>query len=551
MSAWWLAEISAGGNVWRFTDGPPVVVEDSRGDAHRFASGLGPLTLAQGETDVDIEFPRTDEILVDELELADVVVSRWQEGTALETATVFVRGRARGVTYGRVGELVTLGVETVAPGTEAPVLVESKRTDASTWPLTGSGGTLPQEQAGVPYPLLFGYPGYDGSATPRAVVPVALAQFVAATAASTYAVVSDRNVAALTRAYLVDFAPDTPVRGWQTVSSIEDELGQRLMVADFSRTPANIPASATDNISLHAGFHPTYGGGKWRSAYDVICGLLRERAPDTVDWSRMPALEEVLGRYQVDSWIDAQVFPWDWIRSVLLPFLPVVERLGQGGRYLEVRRWHADASRVQIEVSADRGDVTRTSGVEVDSAQVVNELTVLFQPAGPSGAVPVASYANTQGVRSIGYASPLAPTQPKVLPTGSDFLARRVLTGDRRTTDPAALVEPLAATSFRRYGTVNGPAVELDWCWDEATAVRVARDRLEQFALPRRYVSYRVSPHVVAAAVVGGGLGVGAGDVVSLTDSEMGWDERLVIISEPPLVGPDGVSVTFLLPPDR
>ncbi len=543
MSAWWLAEVTAGGQVWRYTDGPTVVVETRDGEELRFAAGLEPLTIAQGDEDVAIEFPLHEDLVEDDLELCDVVVYRWREGTALEAAAVFARGRGRGASVGRVGELVQLGVETVAPGTELPVLVDSARVDSTTWPLTGSGASLPPEQEGVPYPLILGYPGYDGTSTPRAVVPVALAQLHALNDADTLVPVSDR-LTDMTRVYLVDFAPDAPIRGWQSVVETADELGQVLMVADFTRTSANKPADDADNITLHAGFHPTYGGGKWRSAYDVICGLLRERAPDTVDWSRMPELEAVLGLYQVDSWIDAQVYPWEWIRSVLLPFLPVVERQGQRGRYLAVQRWHASTSRVVLELDADRGDASRTSRRELDSSGIANEITVLYRPQGPTGGPErTHSYANTSAAGPL--KSPLAPVTATVLPARGDYLARWTITGDRRVAarDPSAILEPLAVRSFQRYRTLPTALVELDWCWDEATALRVGRDRLEQFALPRSYISYRIAPHAIGDELPS------AGDEVLINDTEMRFDGRLAVISEPPLVGPGGVSVTLRLPP--
>lgn len=514
MSARWLAELTVRGRVWRFTDGAAVDVEDRSGDLVRWESGLAPLTLAAGEEDVGLQITATDELPLEEIELADVRVWRWQVGTQLEAAALYLRGRARAAEHARVGDPVSFTVDLQPPAEERPILATSRRVDATTWPLTGSGAALLESQEGVGYPLIFGYPGYDGTSTPRPVVPVPLAQWLALDDAESQLAVSAEPI--VCSLVFVGNPAGEVADAWQTVSQATDELGQRLMVADFQTTPASLPASADDQINFYAGFHPDWGGGRWRTAYDVICGLLRERAPDTVDWSRMPELELVLARYQVDSWInDPALLPWAWIRSVLLPLLPLVERQGQRGRYLELQRWRAHGGEVVRTLSADHGEAQRLSGRLFDSAGLVNELTVQYQRLSTGEWREQRTYSARQGIRAHDWAA-----------------------------DDRVLGHPLAALSQSLYGPVLGAPLEVDWTWDEATALQIAHDRLERYALPRSTVTYQVRAPLDADE-----LGIRAGDVVALTDAEIGWSEVPCVVAEPPLVGPQGVAVSLLLPP--
>jgi hypothetical protein len=289
-----------------------------------------------------------------------------------------------------------------------------------------------------------------------------------------------------------------------------DLLGRPVVVTDFVTTIAVLPALAADSKKMYAGFHADYGGGLYRGAYDVIVWLLRTWAGDTrIDWDRMPQAAS-LNDYQVDTWINAPTRPWEWISGVLLPYLPARIRDGGRGRYLELVRVRATESDAIGDLSADRGDCERIGPVQtVQDGDLVNELAVDYQR----------------------------------LYSGS-YIARRVLSSQSsqlsRTyglTDTRVLGSSICALSQSRYGLRVGDPLQLQWCWDSSTALRVLEQRIWRSALPTRRVTYRV-PHD----------DLRSGDVVTLTDSDVSISSVPAIVDEEPLRGPGGVTVRLRLP---
>ena len=70
--------------------------------------------------------------------------------------------------------------------------------------------------------------------------------------------------------------------------------------------------------------------------------------------------------------------------------------------------------------------------------------------------------------------------------------------------------------SIQRYGKKK-KVIELDYCYSNLTAQRIAQDILEQEALPIRTVQYSVSIRYGYLVL---------GDIVGITDSEIGLNNQ-------------------------
>lgn len=508
----WLVELHLEGRILRYSD-EDVQVTESDGGTLEYLAGIDRnLSIAQGD-DVDLDI--VDET-IDWSELAPLLdrarlrILRWTDGTDYEAATLYHDGRIISIGYGAVADPLELGSSELVVG-DLPCPDPTAIVDSTTWPITTSPAhTVPEDQEGQYYPIVFGYPGHvQGSTVPRPVVPVPLAQFRAASMSTSYVVVSDRPIAA-TQVHLANTTAGTS--GWQTVSEVSDLTGRKVAVVDHSTTFATLPGDASDKKGLYAGFHTTYGGGNERGAYDVIVRLLRDYALDPVDYARLANVADLLNAYYVDTWINSPVDVWTWITDTLVPYLPVVPRRSTRGRYLARLRYYADPTDAVAVLSADRYECERRSSISQTSTERVNEITVEYRQL---------------------YSGP--------------FLNRRILTASTaqltRTyggTDERVIGHPLCALSQARYGLLRGKPYQITWTWHDQTIVRVQQLIAERVTLPSRTVRYHV-PHDVRE--------LEEGDVILLTDSEVSLSEQVAIVAEPPVIDEAGAVVAFRLPP--
>jgi hypothetical protein len=512
----WLLDVEIDGQEYRWSV-DAVEVETADGDTLRYSSGLRDPELAVGEFGAEVEVV-DDSVdwpaLAPQLDGRRVVLRRWIEGTSLEQAEVYANGEATDVLFGARSESVAWAISDV-PGSETSLGVQVPdplaRIDATTWPITG-GATLCDE--GAMYPVLFGYPGYTGAATPIPVMPAPMGQFLAA--ATTYLVLSEDADAPITQARIRNDTEDTEAT--ETVVTVTDLLGRRIKVNHFTLAAGPAPGGATEQREMFAGFVPAGGGGVARSAYDVIVYLLRRWGAASVDWARLPEVRDVLGQFLVDTWIDdTPPDPWAWIEAVLLPDLPVEVRTSVGGRYLVTRRYTSDPGRRvgTIEVGID---AERVSGVSRAASEgPANEFTGLYR-------------ASTRG----------------------DWLGRIILTGNPATigSAPKVTVPPATTTqlvsvatsalcrrSHARYQLRQSEPIEIDWTWDTGTVLRCLELRAERDALPGLSVELEIED----------GEDLVEGDELLVTDEELGWSDRVAIVDGPPVRG-DRTTALLRLP---
>lgn len=498
----WLLDLEIDGQPYRWADSV-LDVDAADGSVLVYRPGLAdPGALAQGATDVEISI--TDDSvdwpsLVAELEGVRATLRRWVEGTTWEEAEVYAYGEVRGTTWGSRSEPVAFMISDVG-GSEtslgAQIPDPLHQVDETTWPITVGHIT---GTTGAIYPVILGYPGWDGT-TANQVVPVPIAQWQAATAATTYVVVSEDPDAPVVQVRLRN--DDLDVAAVEDVIQVTDLLGQRVLVAAFTASATPLPSSETSR--MYAGFRPGSGGGGVAvTAYEAVTYLLRRWGPETADWSRLPEARGILDGYQVDSWIDDVVTdPWAWIEDVLLPDLPVEVRTSSRGRYLLPRRYTSDPSRLVGELDADSGAVTRVGPVSRADDGPTNEWSALYR-------------ASREG----------------------DWLGRVILTGDPSTLaalDPSSATQAVtvittgaARASYARYRLRQAESIEIDWSWDTGTVARCLEWRAERDALPAALVDYEIAD----------GEDIQEGDEYALTDSELGWTSRAAIVDAPPVRG--------------
>jgi len=77
----------------------------------------------------------------------------------------------------------------------------------------------------------------------------------------------------------------------------------------------------------------------------------------------------------------------------------------------------------------------------------------------------------------------------------------------------AYIAHPKAMVSVNRYG-VHPYVIELDYCYSNLTAQRIAQDYIERMALPTKLVQYSVSTRYGYLQL---------GDIIELTDEELGF----------------------------
>lgn len=442
----------------------------------------------------------------------------WQWAEDLDTASADLRflgpdGTVEVVTTGRVvapvygarldpiGFTISRDVAGVTRGSQVPA--ETRRVSAETWPVgAGDIGT-----EGAMYPVIFGYPGFVGTGLdPIPCVPIPLAELVVGGAATTYLLVSEDPRAEITsvRVRLTD--PEDHAEFDQSVTSIVDNLGQSVLVADCtSGGLGSIPDATT--AGLLAGFSDAGGGGVARSMYDAIRYLLERWGAGSVDWTRLADAQDILGPLNVDSFVVSPVDdPWVLIDS-WLQWLPVVVRVGERGRYLVPKRYTSDPSRLVGELIG----ATRVGAVSRDGPPE-NEIVVQFRQDPQVGwrdqVAIVGSILEMQ--------APVEPDATRVIETAA---ARR---------------------SYSRYGRRPGPRIAIDWTWDVGTALALAGHVIERRALPCRMVSYDVGVATAARWR--------EGDEVLVTDDDLGWSGVAAIIDAPPRLTLEQARVQLRIP---
>lgn len=508
----WLLEIDVGA-VYRFAS-EAIDVLTSAGDTLVFEEGLADpgvsldAAAGMGEASVSVSVLSGVDwaLLVAHgvpLEGRSAALLRLEAGQVYERARVAVRGRISAVSYGAVHEELGFTVRralteytNVYPPTQATI-------DATTWPITGGGHVVPDDSEGLMYPLVIGSPGYNASGSAYPAMQVYYGQFLETAAATSYVVVADGAIASTTcRLFVRDEPNDPPLLTTpsnRTITTQTDGLDREVSTITVDSASGN----TWQDLRLYVGFDAVGGSGvvdrrndAVRGAGSVLRWVLEEHVDYPVDYGRLEAVVAYLDAYKIDTFIETPTNLWDWLTGEVLPILPVEMRESIHGIYPFVWRWDATARDAVRHLDATRGqgNVTRASLVTTRADAVYTEVTLEYGPhAG-----------------------------------GDAWRFRRVMSATARTgalgaspaDDPRVRGSALLGDAQRTYDVV--PLVLQCACiWDHTTADLVLRDKVAQHAWARRVVSYEGGSELEALV---------SGDVVTITDPKLYWDEAVALV---------------------
>ncbi|MCP4918271.1 MAG: hypothetical protein GY913_15285 [Proteobacteria bacterium] len=532
---YWLLDLTIGGEVFRRTDAPEAqTLTDAAGNAVVYEPGLDALEVPRPHTwEAQIGVVITDDTdwatYGSDIEEGRATLSRWTEGTAPELAIVVADGHARDIEWGEQGEGLALTVAVDATDSDF-LLGPQSVMDAKTWP-TGEvlpAPYLPDDSAGSPYVLPIGYPGHAPTiGGPYTVVPIVLCEVTDNTPLSDahdrLFLASgriDADAVRITNAAKANYtASDLPP------ATVDDLLGALCTYTDF-QTDGALKDTKGETTSYYAGYQndATYGGGlldpyaagaPLRGAGTLIRWALRRTGQRLrVDWGDLDRHLSWFDGYKIDTWVnDPEVRGLEWLDATVLPLVP--HRWVQTPRGLSLRpwRWTATAQDAIAHYTAP-ADGERTSSLRVSNAgRRTNEVTVRYRPMRAAGLYRSARMLTAQAGNL------------SMLPGASE--------------DTRIQPDQIAAASQKRYG-VHPLTVEVPQTWDDGTAGRHARDLIWAHALPHTSVTWRM--HDAAAERHQ------PGDVVLLTDSDLGMSERVALVESVTVGAPTGPLIEYILP---
>lgn len=530
----WLLDVEGpGGNTLFRYSVDALTVESASGHTYEYEAGLSDeIEMGQGDvevsvevTDLSVDWP-TIGPLVDG---SKVVLRRWREGTLRDRAEVYCRGIAGETEYETAEDPVSFSVSPLAEPVLPMPHLTSKVSSITTEVIDGVE-VIPPGQEGLYYPIVFGFPGrlirqYIGPESgelitlhPCVPCPMRIHYKSAIEASLSQIVVSADASVHLPEQVLIredGIGLEEP----EGVIPATDALGRRVAAATLQAS-FRLFVMDEDGPTYLAAYSPEDGGILApREAYDVVVYVLQQFAGNTVDWSRIPEIRDHIRGYMVDTWIDQPVEGgvWQWLVDALgvgeadsteAAGLPIAIRTGANGRYFVALNYTVDSSRKTRTIDTSRGEATRVSGVKT-MGDPVNVLEVKY------------------GYDLSGFAGEVAGHIPAVI-NATSTIGTSTLT----STSPSGL----AVASVARYG-VRAESLDVPWTWDHGTALRVAQDLLRRDALPWRRVQYRVPEE----------WGLREGQQVRLVDEEVGLDVH-AIVSGPPFVGTDGMTITLRIP---
>jgi hypothetical protein len=228
--------------------------------------------------------------------------------------------------------------------------------------------------------------------------------------------------------------------------------------------------------------------GPMRGAGEIINYLL-DQSGLRVDTLRSRAPLKAVDAYLLDFWINEPRSPMEIISEDILPILPMSPQLRTEGLSFVYWRWDATAEDAteHIDIEANFGD--RVSPVEVSSiSEIYNQITIEY------------------------------------CRTGEDGQLRKRLTYTHENFDDHANVvfNQYALASFTRYGLREATIVQAPVIERDETAVAVLDWMIRFHSQARRMVSYRLQQKYQTLE---------PGDVVTLTDPEIGFDRTVCLVT--------------------
>ena len=553
---WWLLDLQWAGQTIRLSNVEVDILDEDGNSLHYHGalesvdvddgiewlsdSSASPAT-AQVAAVLPVDVP---ELVARGFDLASATgtLSRWVEGTAYEARRVLIAGQLTDPEYGAAREPVSFSLELLPWDGSQVIPPMGYAVEGSNFEV-GAIASLPASGVGLAYPLVIGHPGQVSTAL-RSSGLITGSQAVYAdqrrilSGSSHFSgliVLLSYGHSTVDSVYLKT-STDTTFKRYQVVNTYDDN-GHPIAIASWWYTksgggdlyydpsvtytwsppttttvgsigsnsaPTSIqPSSDTDPVGTFVGWlddgNVTGGGIAGRSgtamrgAGEVLAQLI-QWSGRPVDLGRWAAAEPLLERYRLDFVIDAEVDVWEFIRTHILPILPLSIVSGPNGIAPVV--WRYDATSADAVAHLDTGQdpsIERASQVSYDR-DIRNDIQVDYALAIMSG----------------------------------NYLGRLRYTSNASATDDNAVPSYLCELSQRRYTQPNGEplvaphVIESAVIYDDATAHAVCQWMAAAYALARRRVEY-----LVPEAEWGW---LERGSVVTITDQELHLDTQVAVV---------------------
>jgi len=215
-------------------------------------------------------------------------------------------------------------------------------------------------------------------------------------------------------------------------------------------------------------------------------------------------LEELDG-FKLDFWTNESRSPWSIIQEDILPLFPISPRVTDQGLGFILWKWDATEADAVTHFHSERQYMERQGPVEVSPfSDVYNVIKIEYCYEGPTGK-PIKSltYTHDETEYRIGTFDGTPSEHADTYPGGVVF-------------------NPYSYHSFTQYGSRAGLVIEAPVVEQDATAAKILDWMIRYHAQTHRTVNYTLPQEAQAHQV---------GDVVTVTDPNIGWDRAVCLIT--------------------
>ena len=520
----WLLQIDLGGDVRRYASRQ---ITTSDGILYVGGLSVSDVTIDRGLDRAGITITDTAETWAryeargGELDSRVAVLSLWWDGMSEAQAYGVLKGRTSGSTVGYLGQPGVLKCSLSGSDLDSitPFPPAQRTVDRTTFVWDPGTERFDPESEGTVWPIVVGYPGTgepdEDDATPPGVYGVPLVRINEVSSSGHYVLIALGQIDA-DMVRLMDIGEEQGTTTWLArtsdlaVSSQQDELGVTYSYVELDATPGSTGVRPREGSEYLVSFRNTSGwgggilnrtrSGPIRGLGEVISYCL-EQSGLQADLGRQEAERGRLDRFHIDGLLcggeKGRVDLSRLVMDDLGKLFPIRRMRSADGVWYRYQTWRPAQSDAIAYLSTERNDVARASEVKKVHGKF-NVFTLRFRLA----------HKHTAAVRILG------PDHETLEPyTGAD---ERVLGS------------PICKASEALYGRREAPEVDTDLIWSYRTAAAVLHEWAARDALPYRKVSYD---------------GVNLewllpGDVIAITDPEIGLTDRVAIVDSVTVGGP-------------
>jgi|TARA_R100000479_G_scaffold171087_1_gene114302 hypothetical protein len=277
-----------------------------------------------------------------------------------------------------------------------------------------------------------------------------------------------------------------------TFVNIDNRVYTYVKILNSSHIPQSVAANTDRQVWVEwddGGAYPNpVGTGNLSGAGDICLWLLSELTDD-IDYEAWNSLRPYLNQYEFAGYVnDDKITVFQWLQKNILAHLPIHVVNGPYGLKPVL-----DMAQSGIDLSP------RLSIIEGPDFQRFGPVTTENTPEDVSNVITV-RYARNGVVDDFTTFVQVS----NVIPAGGTL------------SSTAYIAHPKSMISIQRYGKKK-KVIELDYCYSNLTAQRIAQDILEREALPTRTVQYSVSIRYGYLVL---------GDIVEITDNDIGLNNH-------------------------